>query len=77
MKRYFKDSLDFQDYLLQNKPSEIWLDDFDKEIPYISRLFYDTDANKLIGAYTGQCFLVSDLDDLKWIFDNKDLYVKL
>lgn len=69
----FNDEIEFNNYLRSNKPKEIWLDEFSKDIPYI---YISNYGNLTIrGAYTSQTLLVHDIDKLYLLFE-KGMYCK-
>jgi len=72
-KTYFKDKEEFQKYIFQNKPSELWLDEFMENEPYVL-LKYDKDNFR--GCYNHQSLLSGNQSDFKWLY-KENIYVKI
>ena len=77
-KKFFKDSLEFQNYIIENKPEEIWFDDFSEDRPYLSGLrYFERNNEEMVrGSYTGQCFYVNSLLGIHKSYQDK-MYVKI
>lgn len=75
MKRYFKDEIEFCNYIIVNKPKELYLDEFHDTEPYIKITRYV--ENMILGFYNLQGVLLAfDFSKLH-TFYNKNLYVKI
>ena len=68
----FKNSTEFSNYIKENKPKDIWLDNFSKDVPYISWKLYN---GMMSGTYNRQTLLSADVNDLQWVFE-KGMYIK-
>lgn len=73
-KRYFSDVEDFNDFMVSEKPKEIWLDEFMEDEPYI--ILSLNDGIKFSGVYNHQCLLGGDNSDFRWLFKS-GMYVKM
>lgn len=74
MNKYFKSAEEFDVYVKQYKPTEIWLDDFSLEKPYIQLRHREDDS--FGGCYTNQCLLGGSGEDYTWLYE-ENLYIKL
>jgi len=77
-KKYFENAEDFQNYVKEHKPQEIWLDDFSETKPYLSGLKYFFLKNKEMvrGSFSSQTFYVNSLENIHNSFE-KGMYVKI
>lgn len=76
MRIYFDSKNEFHKYMLENRPKEIWLDNFSVDIPYIIIESYLVEDNRFIGAYNKQSLLGGKLDWMGWLFEFKNMYIK-
>jgi hypothetical protein len=60
-KKYFTNLQNFREALYDYQPSQIWLDGFSKDYPYVEGSYRD---KKFSGAYVKQCGLTFHLDSL-------------
>lgn len=71
----FRDKHEFSKYMTNNKPKQIWLDEFSKEEPYIIIDRYYED--KFIGVYNKQGVIISGKqDDFTWLF-KEGMYINV
>lgn len=70
----FNSDTEFDSYLKENKPREIWLDIFSEKIPYIIIMKYCSD--KYYGVYHTQgVMLCGSQEDYKCLFQ-EGIYIK-
>jgi hypothetical protein len=72
-RRFFTDVEDFNQFMINEKPKEIWLDEFMEDEPYIILSF--NDGVKFRGVYNHQILLGGDNSDFTWLFEI-GMYVK-
>lgn len=72
-RRFFEDAQDFNQFMINEKPKEIWLDGFMEHEPYIILSF--NDGVKFRGVYNHQCLLGGDNSDFTWLYKS-GMYVK-
>jgi len=77
MRMYFDSKNEFHSYVIENRPKEIWLDDFSVEYPYIIIEKYDDENGTFGGVYNKQTGLSGKLDWMGWLFEFENMYVKL
>lgn len=71
----FRDKHEFSKYMTNNKPKQVWLDEFSKEAPYIIINRYYED--KFIGVYNKQGVLIAGKqDDFTWLF-KEGMYINV
>lgn len=73
-RRYFKDEKDFDDYMISEKPKEIWLDEFMEDEPYI--ILSHNDGVDFRGVYNHQSLLAGKDSDFTWLFKS-EMYVRI
>ena len=69
----FSNDAEFADYINKKRPTEIWLDEFSKDEPYIIISSYY--GNRLGGCYNHQSLLGAKIDDCYWLFE-QGMYVR-
>lgn len=72
-RRFFTDVEDFNQFMINERPKEIWLDEFMEDEPYIILSF--NDGVKFRGIYNHQILLGGDNSDFTCLFKSK-MYVK-
>ena len=72
-RRFFADVEDFNQFMISEKPKEIWLDEFMEDEPYIILSF--NDGVKFRGVYNHQILLGGDNSDFTWLYKS-GMYVK-
>lgn len=72
-RRFFEDAQDFNQFMINEKPKEIWLDGFMEHEPYIILSF--NDGVEFRGVYKHQCLLGGDNSDFTWLYKS-GMYVK-
>lgn len=73
MKRFFTDENDFNQFMISEKPKEIWLDEFMVDEPYI--IFSFNNGVKFRGVYNHQCLLSGDNSNFTWLYKS-GMYIK-
>lgn len=73
-KLYFNDINTFNQYMIKEKPKELWLDDFSENVPYITLTY--NDGIKFRGQYTSESFLSGDNSDFTWLYKN-NIFIKI
>lgn len=75
VRKRFLNKHEFSKYMTNNKPKQVWLDEFSKEEPYIIIDQYYED--KFIGVYNKQGVIISGKqDDFTWLF-KKGMYINV
>jgi hypothetical protein len=72
-RRFFSDAEDFNQFMVSEKPKEIWLDEFMEDEPYIILSF--NDGVNFRGGYNHQCLLGGCNSDFTWLYKSR-MYVK-
>lgn len=74
IKKFFKNKIEFSNYMTKNQPKNVWWDEFSKEEPYIIiERYYE---NKFIGVYNKQGVIVSGKHyDFTWLY-KEGIYIK-
>ena len=73
MKTKFKNKREFELFIAEHKPVEIWLDSFSKTEPYICQLKYDD--GMLQGVYAEGVIVTARLNELENMF-KEGMYAK-
>jgi hypothetical protein len=70
----FENADEFNQFMIQKKPTELWLNKFSEKEPYIILSF--NDGITFRGAYNKQSLLAGNNSDFRWLY-TPGIYAKL